>query len=137
MKRTAEPLPWWKKTRSHFTLVGMQCGVCERKFFPPRRTCPNCGSRNTLKPIDLPVFGKLVTWTVTRVLPEEHEEKEAVLGLADFGGALILAKIRRIEAKRLAKDLLLSIEVEPSGTEPEPQCSFYFVPTENHARNEE
>lgn len=74
---------------------------------------------------------------MTRVLPEEHEEREAVLGLADFGGALILAKIRRLERGELEKDLLLSVELDPSRTDPmHPRYSFYFVPTEKGSRTE-
>lgn len=119
------------------TLVGMQCGDCKRTFFPPRRTCPTCGSRKTLKSVDLPILGKLVTWTVTRVLPEEHEEKEAVLGLADFGGALILAKIRRIVAEELEKDLPVSVELDSPKIDPtHPRYMFYFVPAEEGARVE-
>ncbi len=74
---------------------------------------------------------------MTRVLPEEHEEREVVLGLADFGGALILAKIRNIKAEELEKDLLLSVELDFSKTDPiYPRYLFYFVPTEKGARTE-
>lgn len=137
LERITEPQPWWKMTEKITTLVGMQCGDCKRTFFPPRRTCPTCGSRKALQSVDLPASGKLVTWTMTKVLPEEHEEREAVLGLADFGGALILAKIRRLEAEELEKDLLLSVELDPSRTDPiHPRYSFYFVPTEKGSRTE-
>lgn len=138
MERITEIQPWWKMTGKITTLVGMQCDDCKRTFFPPRRTCPTCGSKKALRSVDLPVSGKLITWTITRVLPEEHEGREAVLGLADFGGALILAKIRKIEDEELEKDLLLSVELDPLGTDPKhPRYSFYFIPTEKGARTEE
>jgi len=133
----AGPTPWWKKTGNTTTLVGMRCEQCEQKFFPPREICPACSSK-ALNPIDLPASGHLVTWTVTRVLPEEHEEKEAVLGLTDFGGALVLAKIRGVEGAELEKDFLLSVELESTKIDPcHPKYSFYFVPTEKTGKKDE
>lgn len=112
------------------TLVGMQCEQCKRKFFPPRGTCPTCRSK-ALKTIDLPTSGQLVTWTVTRVLPEEHEEKKAILGVADFGGALVLAKIKGIESTELKKDFPLAVELDSMKIDPTyPSYLFHFVPIE-------
>lgn len=76
----------------------------------------------------MPALGHLVTWTVTRVVPEEHDEKELVLGLADFGGALVLAKIRGVEGVELEKDFQLVVKLDPTPADPsESGYSFHFV----------
>ena len=69
---------WWKQSENTTILVGMQCTQCNKKFLPKRNICPNCNSKTT-NLYDLPAVGHLVTWTITRVIPEEHDEDEMVI----------------------------------------------------------
>lgn len=127
---TAEITPWYKQIENAVTLIGIQCESCGRKFFPPRAMCPKCRSK-ALNPTDLPTFGHLVTWTVTRALPEGHEEETAILGVTDFQGALVLAKIKGLDAKELETDLLLTVELDSTAIDPNtPSYLFHFVPSE-------
>jgi uncharacterized OB-fold protein len=127
---SAELTPWYKQIENTVTLIGMQCESCGRQFFPPRATCPKCRSK-ALNPIDLPTVGQLVTWTVTRVLPEGHEEETAILGVTDFDGTLILAKIKGVNAAKLEADLPLTVELDSKATDPtRPSYLFHFVPGE-------
>ena len=127
---SVELTPWYKQIENTVTLVGMQCEPCGRQFFPPRATCPKCRSK-ALNQIDLPIFGQLITWTVTRVLPEGHDEETAILGVTDFNGTLVLAKIKGIDATELEVDLLLTVELDSKVTDPTiPSYLFHFVPGE-------
>lgn len=127
---SSEPTLWYKQTGNTTTLVGMECESCERKFFPSRVTCPSCRSKE-IKMIDLPELGNLVTWTVTKVLPENHEEKQAILGLVDFGGALVLAKIKDVNEKELKQNYHLLVKLQSTKMEPKGLIqSFHFIPVE-------
>ena len=73
-------------------------------------------------------MGHLVTWTITRVIPEGHDEDEMVIGLADFGGAIVLAKIHGAVHEELQKDLRLEVKLSPLRSDPnEGEHSFHFV----------
>ncbi len=118
---------WWKQSDNTTILVGMQCTQCNKKFFPKRNICPDCNSKTT-NLFDLPAVGHLVTWTITRVIPEEHDEDEMVIGLADFGGAIVLAKIHGAVHEELQKDLRLEVKLSPLRSDPnEGEHSFHFV----------
>lgn len=127
---SAEQTPWYKQIENTVTLIGMQCDPCGRQFFPPRATCPTCRSK-ALSPIDLPTFGQLVTWTVTRVLPEGHDEETAILGVTNFEGTLVLAKIKGIDAAELETDFRLTVELDSTAIDPTiPSYLFHFIPEE-------
>ncbi|MCK4338548.1 MAG: Zn-ribbon domain-containing OB-fold protein [Candidatus Cloacimonetes bacterium] len=53
-----------------YRLEAEKCMKCGKILFPPRLICPECGSKIFEKVI-LPENGKIITFTIIRVAPEE------------------------------------------------------------------
>jgi hypothetical protein len=65
------------------------------------------------------------------VLPEGHDEETAILGVTDFEGTLVLAKIKGIDAAELETDLQLTVELDSTVLDPTtPSYLFHFIPGE-------
>ena len=41
-----QPVRHWRTQKSRYRLVGVFCGECGHKAFPPRRLCRRCGADN-------------------------------------------------------------------------------------------
>jgi len=59
---------YWRNIPSYYRLVGSKCRGCGRTWFPPRRCCPICYSRD-LELIELPTEGVLEEFTIIRTPP--------------------------------------------------------------------
>ena len=53
---------FWRYRRAHYRLTGKKCLRCERVFYPPKRSCPYCGSMD-LEDYDPPERGEIIAWT--------------------------------------------------------------------------
>lgn len=53
-------------------LMGVKCIKCGQITLPPRPMCPNCLSKD-LKWIESPLKGKLLTYTVIHVSPQQFQ----------------------------------------------------------------
>ncbi|HDI75001.1 MAG: transcriptional regulator [Thermoprotei archaeon] len=63
---------YWRERVTKYRLIGAQCTNCGKSFYPPRKVCPYCGSRD-LKEVALPRKGKVISFTVIRVPPAGFE----------------------------------------------------------------
>ncbi len=56
---------FWREIRQRYKGVGVECGNCERVYFPPREVCPHCRreSIGKMKERELSGKGRLVTFT--------------------------------------------------------------------------
>ncbi len=55
-----------------YRLEAAKCTSCGKILFPPRLICNKCGSQDFEK-ITLPENGKIVTFTIIRVAPQQFE----------------------------------------------------------------
>lgn len=46
---TASPARGYRTRHARYRLVGTRCPACDRSFFPPRRVCPECRSRDLVE----------------------------------------------------------------------------------------
>jgi uncharacterized OB-fold protein len=68
---------FWRAIPQRYNLIGNQCGSCEKIFFPPRETCPECRRKSIgkMKDYKLNGKGKIVTYTIIHVGPEDFEKQ--------------------------------------------------------------
>lgn len=66
---------FWREIPQRYNLIGNQCGVCNRVYFPPRESCPYCRrkSMDKMENVKLSGKGKIVTYTIIHVAPEQFE----------------------------------------------------------------
>lgn len=66
---------FWREIPQRYNLIGNECGACERIYFPPRESCPYCRrkSMDKMKNVKLSGKGKVVTYTIIYVAPENFE----------------------------------------------------------------
>jgi uncharacterized OB-fold protein len=76
---------FWREIPQRYNLIGNQCGACDKIYFPPRESCPYCRRKSidNMKNIKLSGKGKIVTYTIIHVAPENFE------GQAPYGIAII------------------------------------------------
>ena len=66
---------FWREIPQRYNLIGNQCGACNRIYFPPRESCPYCRrkSMDKMKNVKLSGKGKIVTYSIIHVAPEQFE----------------------------------------------------------------
>jgi uncharacterized OB-fold protein len=66
---------FWREIPQRYNLIGNQCEVCNKVYFPPRETCPYCRRKSIGKMKDLKFSGegKVVTYTIIHEAPEDFE----------------------------------------------------------------
>ena len=83
---------------------------------PPRRVCPECGSRD-LSEAPLPATGELVTFTDVHVAtPAFVDEAPYVTGVAEFGPVRVTGVVRGADAD--AVEVGASVEAGVDGAGP-------------------
>jgi uncharacterized OB-fold protein len=69
------PAPQYaREIPQRYRFEASRCVRCSKIAFPPRRVCPGCQGES-FEPITLSEHGKLVTWTVIRVAPDDFAEQ--------------------------------------------------------------
>lgn len=66
---------FWREIPQRYNLIGNQCGVCNKIYFPPRESCPFCRrkSMGQMKDLKLSNKGKIVTYTIIHDAPKNFE----------------------------------------------------------------
>jgi len=80
-------------------------------WLPPRRVCPDCGSRE-LHDEPLPDNGEIVTHTtITVATPQFEEDAPYVTAIADFGPVSITGLVRGVAPEDVSMGDVVGIEV--------------------------
>ena len=68
---------FWREIPQRYNLIGNKCGACSRIYFPPRESCPYCRrkSMGNMKDIKLSGKGKVITYSIIHVAPENFEDQ--------------------------------------------------------------
>jgi len=61
----------WRRRKERYRLLGFKCRKCGSIYYPKRLKCVKCGSSD-FEIIELPKRGKVVEYTVVRLLPERY-----------------------------------------------------------------
>ena len=66
---------FWREIPQRYNLIGNQCEVCKKVYFPPRESCPFCRRKSIgkMKDIKFSGNGTVVTYTIIHEAPEDFE----------------------------------------------------------------
>ena len=96
---------FWRYRKTHYRLAGKKCLRCGRAFYPPKRTCPYCGSTD-LDNYEPPSRGEIITWTKLYETGSHHTQyRPLYLALVKLGEMTVLLQITDVtdENKQLYK----------------------------------
>ena len=80
-------------------------------WLPPRRVCPDCGSRD-LREEPLPDSGEIATHTtITVATPQFEDDAPYVTAIADFGPVSITGLVRGVDPEEVSMADVVGIEV--------------------------
>jgi uncharacterized OB-fold protein len=57
----------------HLSLTGSRCCRCGKIYFPARRNCPNCLTREAIEPVLLGNRGRLRSYSISQVAPPGYK----------------------------------------------------------------
>jgi uncharacterized OB-fold protein len=108
-------------------LMAAKCNECKTVLLPPKPMCTNCLSTN-LKWIELEGEGKLVSYTVIYVAPEQFQSLAPYpVGIIELKNGLRLpGMICGVNAEKLRVGMKLKIDFEPSTSSQWPVWHRYF-----------
>jgi len=68
---------FWREIPQRYNILANECGSCNRVFFPPKESCPDCRrkSMGKMKEVKLSGKGEVVTYTIIHVGQEDFEEQ--------------------------------------------------------------
>ncbi len=66
---------FWREIPNRYNLIGTKCNHCNKVFFPPRAICPNCRRVGNLEPCKLEGKGKVLSFTVVHVAPQDFKDQ--------------------------------------------------------------
>jgi uncharacterized OB-fold protein len=85
-------------------------------LLPPRRVCPECGSR-TLSEASLPIVGEIVTFSEVHVAPPDFEDDTPyVTAVADFGAVRLTGIVRGMETAEIEIGTSVEVDVRQNQT---------------------
>ena len=74
----------WRERKQNLGLYGVKCTKCGAVFFPARRVCPRCDTKDAFEPHKLSRRGRLVTFSKDRLYP--GPEPLTVMAVVDLDG---------------------------------------------------
>jgi len=88
----------------------LECGA-GHGWLPPRRVCPECGSRD-LTETPLPDSGEIETYTTVSVAtPAFAEDAPYTTAIVDFGPVKVTGLVRGLDPERIASGTTLGVTV--------------------------
>lgn len=102
----------WRERKQNLALYAVRCTKCAAVFFPARRVCPTCETRDTFEPHKLSRRGRLVTFSKDRLYP--GPESPTVMAVVDLeGGGRLFTQMADcdLEALRVGMDVELTLRI--------------------------
>jgi uncharacterized OB-fold protein len=108
-------------------LMAAKCTECGTVLLPPKPMCTKCLSTN-LKWIELEGAGKLLSYTVIHVAPEQFQSiTPYTVGIVEFKNGLHLpGMIRNVDAEEIRVGMDLKIDFDASASSQWPAWPRYF-----------
>jgi len=99
----------WREIPYRYRLIGTKCKKCGKIYYPPRKVCRFCGSKD-LEEDKLSERGKVVTFTVVRSPPIGYEKYAPyAVGIIELeNGVRVMSQI--VDCK--LEDIAIGMEVE-------------------------
>jgi uncharacterized OB-fold protein len=116
-KKMTEEIPFTTESFYKFVkekkLMGAQCNKCGQIILPPRPMCPKCLSKD-LKWTESPLKGKLLTYTVIHVSPQQFQSiAPYAVGIVELeNGAHLPGMIKGIPTDQIKVGMSLTVNFE-------------------------
>ncbi len=115
-----------------YRLEAGKCTKCGKIVMPFRLICPDCGCRE-YEMVKLPETGKLVTYTVIRVAPDQFSDQQPyAIGIAELdNGVKLLAQVADVNIEDLKVGMEVRIEfrrIQSDGHSGVLSYAYKFVP---------
>ena len=126
-----QPIPFtiasFYKFVSEKQLMAAKCNECGTVLLPPKPMCTNCLSTN-LKWIELEGDGKLLSYTIIHVAPEQFQSMAPyTVGIVEFKKGLRLpGMIRNVNPEEIKIGMDLKIDFDSSTSSQWPAWTRYF-----------
>jgi len=65
----------WREFPQRYNLLGSKCKNCGKTFYPPRKICPICKSKDFIN-YKLPEMGEIISYTIIRNAPDGFNKYE-------------------------------------------------------------
>lgn len=103
---------YWRNIPIYLAFKGSKCKKCGKKYFPPRKYCVECGSKE-MEEYDPPKGGKLLAWSIVRNPPREFKEfAPYIIGLIELDDGLkIIAQIADTKVEELQEGMRVRMTV--------------------------
>ena len=72
------PAITWRTRVPRYRLIGAECRKCGKRHYPPRPTCPYCGSSELVE-VELPRTGSVETFSVVYSVPDGYRRATPVV----------------------------------------------------------
>jgi uncharacterized OB-fold protein len=125
------PLPFTVSSFYNFVsekrLMAAMCTECGTVLLPPKPMCTKCLSTN-LKWIELEGTGKLLSYTVIHIAPEQFQSiTPYTVGIVELQNGLRLpGMIRDVDPKEIRVEMDLEIDFDTSASSQWPAWPRYF-----------
>ncbi|MCK4885325.1 Zn-ribbon domain-containing OB-fold protein [Candidatus Bathyarchaeota archaeon] len=126
-----QPIPFtiasFYKFVSENKLMAAKCSECGTVLLPPKPMCTNCLSTN-LKWIELDGAGKLLSYTIIHVAPEQFQSMAPyTVGIVELKKGLRLpGMIRNVNPEEIKIGMNLKIDFDSSTSSQWPAWTRYF-----------
>ena len=126
-----QPIPFtiasFYKFVSENKLMAAECSECGTVLLPPKPMCTNCLSTN-LKWIELDGAGKLLSYTIIHVAPEQFQSMAPyAVGIVELKKGLRLpGMIRDVNPEEIKIGMNLKIDFDSSTSSQWPAWTRYF-----------
>ena len=85
----------WRRIPERYNLTGVRCDNCGTDYFPQRKVCPKCRRRGKLVPKQMPLEGKIYSFTEVSSGPRgfEHETPYTLALVELTNGVRVLSQV--------------------------------------------
>lgn len=88
---------YWRENKSRYNMIGCKCTACNKRYFPPRIVCPDCGRASIGKMEKFKFSGMGIVYSTT-IVHEAHEQfemqKPYIIALIELDeGAKVLGQV--------------------------------------------
>lgn len=123
---------YWRNRVIYLRPKGTICNDCGARYFPPRKVCLKCGSRN-LREYELSEKGRVLSWSVVRYPAEEFKNYAPyILGLIELeDGTRLVAQISDVSADEMRIGMRVRLVIRRAFEESESgiiRYTYKFVP---------
>lgn len=119
---------YWRERIYRYRLIATFCEKCNRKFYPPKPICLNCGNKKLME-VKLPSTGTLLQFTIVYQTTKEFSKQSPYpIGLIRLDdGTIIISQLTDVELGELKEGIRVEATFRRIYEEGESGLIYYGV----------